>query len=75
MKLISCEGVTIGYDGQRAVNKVSFDLEQGDYLCVVGENGSGKSTMLRLAAGQRGSTGVIFDLSFPIDNRLLCRRP
>ncbi|MEO1816050.1 MAG: ABC transporter ATP-binding protein [Acetobacterium sp.] len=47
MKLISCEGVTIGYDGQRAVNNVSFDLEQGDYLCVVGENGSGKSTLVK----------------------------
>ena len=47
MKLISCEGVTIGYDGQRAVNKVSFDLEQGDYLCIVGENGSGKSTLVK----------------------------
>lgn len=47
MKLISCEGVTIGYDGQRAVNNVSFDLEQGDYLCIVGENGSGKSTLVK----------------------------
>jgi zinc transport system ATP-binding protein len=47
MKLISCEGVTIGYDGQEAVTKVSFDLEQGDYLCIVGENGSGKSTLVK----------------------------
>lgn len=47
MKLISCQGVAIGYDGQRAVNNVSFDLEQGDYLCVVGENGSGKSTLVK----------------------------
>ena len=63
MKLISCEGVTIGYDGQRAVNNVSFDLEQGDYLCVVGENGSGKSTLVKGLLGlikpQEGS--ITFD--------------
>ncbi len=63
MKLISCEGVTIGYDGQRAVNKVSFDLEQGDYLCIVGENGSGKSTLVKGLLGlikpQEGS--ITFD--------------
>ncbi|MDO9492372.1 metal ABC transporter ATP-binding protein [Acetobacterium sp.] len=63
MKLISCVGVTIGYDGQRAVNNVSFDLEQGDYLCVVGENGSGKSTLVKGLLGlikpQEGS--ITFD--------------
>ncbi len=47
MKLLDCQNVTMGYDGCLAVNDISFDLEQGDYLCIVGENGSGKSTLVK----------------------------
>jgi len=35
----------------RALDDVSFDLQPGDRLGVVGENGSGKSTMLKVLAG------------------------
>ena len=31
----------------RAVNGLSFDLERGKVLCVIGESGSGKSVMMR----------------------------
>ena len=47
MKSLDCQNVTMGYDGCLAVNDISFDLEQGDYLCIVGENGSGKSTLVK----------------------------
>ncbi len=45
--LLECQNVVMGYDGAAVVNSVSFELERGDYLCVVGENGSGKSTLLK----------------------------
>ena len=41
--LLACRDAVIGYDNTVAVNGVSFELERGDYLCIVGENGSGKS--------------------------------
>jgi zinc transport system ATP-binding protein len=44
---ISCEHVTIEYEGRPAVEDVSFFLEPGDYLTVIGENGSGKSTLIK----------------------------
>ncbi len=47
MALIHCENVTMKYDGQTAVDAISFDVEPGDYLCIVGENGSGKSTLIK----------------------------
>ena len=36
---------------KRAVNNVSFSLEQGSYTAILGPNGSGKSTLARIAAG------------------------
>jgi ABC-type polysaccharide/polyol phosphate transport system ATPase subunit len=50
------------YEQNRALQEVSFSVEQGDFLGVVGPNGSGKSTLLRILAGiyvpDRGSVRV-----------------
>ncbi len=60
MALISCENVTIKYDGRTAVDDVSFALEAGDYLSIVGENGSGKSTLIKGILGLiKPSSGAI----------------
>ena len=45
--LIKCEHVDFGYDNQDAVVDVNMEVNQGDYLCIVGENGSGKSTLMK----------------------------
>ena len=47
MSLISCRDLVLGYGGQCIVENLTFDLNVGDYLCIVGENGSGKSTLMR----------------------------
>ena len=44
--VLSCEDVSLGYEGKPVVEHLNFRLEQGDYLCILGENGSGKSTLL-----------------------------
>ena len=46
MTLIKCENVTLSYSNNVIVKNFSLKLSSGDYLCILGENGSGKSTVL-----------------------------
>ena len=49
--LIRFENVTLGYEGQPVIKDLNFEVNEGDYLCVIGENGSGKSTMMKALLG------------------------
>jgi ABC-type Fe3+/spermidine/putrescine transport system ATPase subunit len=39
------------FETVRALNNITFDVRDGEYLCVLGPTGSGKTTMLRIIAG------------------------
>ncbi len=51
MALMAMKDVTIAFEGTVAVDRVSFEVNRGDYLVIVGENGSGKSTLIRAMLG------------------------
>ena len=51
MALIAMKDVTIAFEGVVAVDRVSFAVDPGDYLVIVGENGSGKSALKRAMLG------------------------
>ena len=51
MALIECENVSVQYGSYVACENVSFTVNPGDYLCVVGANGSGKSTIVKTVTG------------------------
>lgn len=47
MAQITCQNLTLGYDGKAVVTQLNFSVNRGDYLCIIGENGSGKSTLMK----------------------------
>lgn len=57
MALLTCENLALGYDGNVILQDLNFQVERGDYLCIVGENGSGKSTLMRTLLGLQPSLG------------------
>lgn len=63
MSAVSVSNVTLSYDNLTVAEHVSFDVEFGDYVCIVGENGTGKSTLLKTIVGihQPKSGHILFD--------------
>lgn len=47
----TCQNPCVGYDGKSVLQDLSFEALAGDYLCMVGENGSGTSTLMKTILG------------------------
>ena len=48
---IKVENLTKEFDGRRVLNNISFSVEEGEILSIVGFSGSGKSTILKILCG------------------------
>ena len=47
--------------GSYALDGVNFEIEQGDFICIIGESGGGKTTLLKLISGlDKATSGEIF---------------
>lgn len=51
MPVLTVKNMTCGYGGEDVIRDVSFDLERGEILSLAGENGCGKTTLLRAVCG------------------------
>lgn len=62
MAQITCNDVSLAYDGVVVADHIDFSVQRGDYLCIVGENGSGKSTLAKGLLGLKSpvSGSILF---------------
>lgn len=51
MAILTTQGLTKDFGGLRAVDSVTFDIEQGKLTSVIGPNGAGKTTLYNLVTG------------------------
>jgi len=62
MSVIQIRDLTVAYDKDIVLENISLDVEERDFLAIIGPNGGGKSTLLKLILGvnkvQKGSISV-----------------
>jgi len=59
--LLYLDGVTVAFDGFRALNKLSLAIDSGEMRAIIGPNGAGKTTMMDVVTGKtRPKEGEIF---------------
>jgi urea transport system ATP-binding protein len=58
--LLAVEGLTVSFDGFKAVNDLSFYVDENEIRVIIGPNGAGKTTVLDLICGKtKASSGSI----------------
>ncbi len=48
---IECREISLGYNNKKIVENLSFVVNKGNYICIVGENGVGKTTLMKSILG------------------------
>src|SRR3954462_14085326 len=52
MGLVSLSDASLAFGGPRLLDHVDWQVERGERVCLLGRNGEGKSTLLRLIQGE-----------------------
>ena len=59
--ILYLDGVSVSFDGFRAINNLSLVLDQGEMRAIIGPNGAGKTTMMDIVTGKtRPDSGEVF---------------
>ena len=64
MSIIEVKNIKTTYNGHTAIKDITFDINKGEYVCLVGENGSGKSTLIKTIVGlnKKDSGDIIINI-------------
>ena len=67
--MIQIEHVSFSYEADTVLNDVSLEVTSGEFVALVGPNGGGKTTLIRLLAGlgQPSSGRIYIDAKEPRD--------
>ncbi|MEM0977444.1 MAG: urea ABC transporter ATP-binding protein UrtD [Pseudomonadota bacterium] len=50
--LLEVDGVSVSFDGFKAINNLSFNIDQGELRAIIGPNGAGKTTFMDIVTGK-----------------------
>jgi ABC transport system ATP-binding/permease protein len=78
MALINIQDVSIAFGGPPVLDRVSLQIQQGERVCLLGRNGTGKTTLMRIIDGglepdqgtvsrQQGVTTALLTQEVPVD--------
>jgi urea transport system ATP-binding protein len=57
--LLYLEGISVSFDGFKAINDLNLYIREGELRCIIGPNGAGKTTMMDIITGKtRPDTGM-----------------
>ena len=66
--LLYLDGISVSFDGFRALNELSFIVEPGEMRAIIGPNGAGKTTMMDVITGKtRPDSGDVYFQEGTID--------
>lgn len=51
MNIITVKNLSAFYESRKVFENLNFSIKDGDYLCIIGENGTGKTTLMKLLLG------------------------
>ena len=51
-RILLVDGVSVSFDGFKALNNLSFSINYGELRCIIGANGAGKATMMDVVTGK-----------------------
>jgi urea transport system ATP-binding protein len=59
--ILYLDGITVSFDGFKALNNLSLAIDTGELRCIIGPNGAGKTTMMDVITGKtRPDSGTVF---------------
>ena len=76
MAILSYRNLTISFSGPALLENQNLSIDRGEKVCLVGRNGEGKSTLLRLLANQiQPDAGEIEKLADIVRGGIIAAKP
>lgn len=66
-EVLICEDLSKSYGDRQLFNSVSMDIRKGEKVCIIGDNGIGKTTLLRILMGQEKPDSGYLKVGYNVD--------